>query len=118
MSDNTLPKETQTFGQLQAQDEQTWQTQGQDPQHLQGRLSSQPTHPKRLYGSMDGTHVPIGDEWRELEVGSWYEVEKVRSASGQGVGELNELRAKNISYFCDITEAEMFGELLWATGVP
>jgi hypothetical protein len=118
VSDNTLRKETQTFGQLQAQAEQTWQAQSQDPQHLQERLRSQPAHPKRLYGSMDGTHVPIGEEWRELKAGSWYEVEKVRSASGQGVGELDELRAKNISYYCDIAEAETFGELLWATGVP
>jgi hypothetical protein len=117
VSDNTLRKETQTVGQLQAQTEQAWQAQSQDTQFLQERQRSAPERPKRLYGSLDGSHVPIGDEWRELKAGSWYEVEQVRSASRPGVGELDALRAKNISYYCDIAEAQQFEPLLWATGV-
>jgi hypothetical protein len=117
VSDNTLCKETQTFGQIQAQSEQDWQAQSQDPLYLQERQRSQPTHPQRLYGSIDGAHVPIGEEWRELKTGSWYEVEQVRSPTNGGVGQLDELRAKNIHYYCDIAEADIFGELLWATGV-
>ena len=32
------------------------------------------------------------------------------------VGEQNHLQASEISYACDIREAEWFGELFWATG--
>ena len=117
VSDNTLRKETQTFGQLQALSEQDWQAESQDAAYLQARQRTQPAHPKRLYGSIDGSHVPIGEEWRELKAGSWYEVEKVRNASNSEVGQLDELRARNMRYYCDITEAETFGRLLWATGV-
>lgn len=117
VSDNTLRKETQTFGQLQAQSEQAWQEQSQDPQYLQERLRSVAEPPKRLYGSLDGSHIPVEAEWRELKAGSWHEVEQVRRASSQSVGELDELRAKHISYYCDIAEARQFETLLWATGV-
>ena len=117
VSDNTLRKETRTFGQLQAQTKQAWHDQSQDPGYLQERQRTLPEHPKRLYGSLNGSHVPIGDEWRELKVGSWYEAEQVRSASDPGVGQLDELHAKKISYYCDIAEAQRFEELLWATGV-
>jgi hypothetical protein len=116
VSDNTLRKETQTFGQLQAQTEQAWQAQSQEPQCLQERQRTVQTHPQRLYGSLDGSHIPIGDEWRELKTGSWYEVERVPGAAGQRVGELDGLRAKRISYYCDIAEAQAFEPLLWATG--
>jgi len=117
VSDNTLRKETQTFGQLQAHNERVWQAKSQDPQCLQERQQIQFEHPKRLYGSLDGTHVPIGEEWRELKTGSWYEVERVRTASSPGVGQVDELRARRISYYCDIADAQAFEPLLWATGV-
>jgi hypothetical protein len=117
VSDNTLRKETQTFGQLQTCLERDWQAQSQDPAYLQERQRTQPVRPKRLYGSIDGVHIPIGDEWRELKTGSWYEVEQMGSACQAGVGQLNELRADNICYYCDIAEAETFGQLFWATGV-
>ena len=117
VSDNTLRKETQTFGHLQAQSEQAWQSQSQDPQFLQQRQRSLPEHTKRLYGSIDGSHVPIEAEWRELKTGSWYEVEPVPSACSSSLGQVNELRAKQISYYCDIAEAHAFEPLFWATGV-
>lgn len=115
--DNTLRKETQTFGQLKAQNEQAWQTRSQNLAHWQERQRLQPAGPKRLYGSLDGTHVPIGAEWRELKVCSWYEVEPAGSASSWEGGPLDDRRAKNIHYYCDIAEAERFGQLLWASGV-
>jgi hypothetical protein len=117
VSDNTLRKETQTFGQLQARNEQAWQAQSQDPQCLQERRQTASERPKRLYGSLDGTHVPIGEEWRELKTGSWYEVEKLRNASSSAVGQLDELRARHISYYCDIADVQAFEALLWATAV-
>ena len=117
VSDNTLRKETQNFGQLQADNEQVWHAQSQDAQCLQERQRTQFVHPKRLYGSLDGSHVPIGEEWRELKAGSWYEVEPVRNASNSGIGQLDELRAKKISYYCDITDAQAFAPLVWASAV-
>jgi len=117
VSDNTLRKETQTFGRLQEQIEADWQAQSQDPQALQTRLRTSVERPGRLYGSLDGVQTPLEGEWRELKVGSWYEVEKVRNAPGSQVGDLDELRAKNITYYCDITEAQAFGTLLWASAV-
>jgi hypothetical protein len=117
VSDNTLRKETQTFGQLQAQQERVWQASSEDPQALQQRQHRPPAHPRRLYGAMDGSHVPIGSEWRELKTISWFEVEKVRPACVGAVGQPEELRAKNIHYYCDISEAETFGRLLWSTAV-
>lgn len=117
VSDNTLRKETQTFGQVQACREQAWQAQSQDPQYLQERLRSGDEAPQRLYGSLDGTQVPIGDEWRELKVGSWYEVEQAPQTAELGVGQLKELRAKNLRYYCDIGDVQVIEPLLWATGV-
>ena len=117
VSDNTLRKETHTFGQLQAHTEQAWQAQSQDTQFLQERQRSVPEHPKRLYGSMDGSHVPIGDEWPEWKAGSWYEVEQMQSASNPRVGQPDELGAKRIRYYCDIADAQAFELLFWATGV-
>lgn len=35
----------------------------------------------------------------------------------QPIGEQNHLQAKDMKYHCDITEAEQFGRLLWATGI-
>jgi len=90
VSDNTLRKETQTFGQLQAQSERAWQAKSQDPAYLQERQQNQPAHPKRLFGSIDGAHVPIEAEWRELKTGGWYEVEQVGSVSSAAGGQLDE----------------------------
>jgi hypothetical protein len=113
VSDNTLRKETQTFGQLQAYGEQGRQARNQDPDYLQERQRTRPEHPRRLYGSIDGVHVPIGEEWRELKTGSWYEVEPF----SPGMGQPDELRARKISYYCDIADAHTFEPLLWASGV-
>ena len=72
----------------------------------------------RIYASMDGAHVPLQHEWRELKTLSWYAVEKTGLAHpGQPLGEQNHLHAKDMKYYCDILEAEQFGRLLWATGI-
>ena len=78
--------------------------------------------PGRIYASIDGAHVPLQHEWRELKTLCWYTVETIRLATpqkqhGQPVGEQHQLQATNMKYHCDITEAEQFGRLLWATGV-
>jgi hypothetical protein len=57
-----------------------------------------------------------------MKVLCWYEVETVSPAQRstrqreKAVREQAVLRAKNMRYSCDITEANDFGKLLWATG--
>jgi len=99
VSENTVRKETQSYGQLQMQEEARWHKESHDEERLQERLRSIPDPPKRLYGSLDGVIVPVGQEWRELKVGCWYEVE----GDLQGT-----LKAKEISYYCNIKEARHF----------
>jgi hypothetical protein len=78
---------------------------------------------------MDGAHVPLHGEWRELKTLCWYKVEQIHpsypqnhhpeKAQGVGkrVGEQSHLQARNMKYYCDIQEAEQFGRLVWATGI-
>ncbi len=57
-----------------------------------------------------------------MKVLCWFETESVpaaqRSACQRKQAEREQvaLRARNMRYFCDITGAEQFGKLLWATG--
>lgn len=131
VSENTIRKETQGYGELQIEREATWMQQSQDPAALQERLRTETERPKRVYGSIDGAHVRIEErsqaestpeKWREMKVGCFYQVEPVPSsqhtqrhrrkqARGQPA-----LRAKEMRYFCDIAEVDDFGPLLWATG--
>lgn len=111
VSDNTIRKQTQHTGQKQAQLESRWIRDGQDEAWLQSRermLDNVPA-PERLYGSMDGVQVPIGEEWRELKSLSWYRVDAVYGQEHH--------KAQDISYHCDIAPAQEFGHLLWATGL-
>ena len=88
----------------------------------------------RLYGSIDAAKVRIEprpkrgqapeehEDWRDMKVLCWFETEGVppvqRSARQCKKVEREQvvLRAKNLRYFCNITEADDFGNLLWATG--
>jgi hypothetical protein len=87
-----------------------------------------------LYGSIDAAKVRIeprskkGEEkeahedWRDMKVLCWFETETVppsqrtKRQQKKVIREQPALRAKNMQYFCDITKAETFGKLLWATG--
>lgn len=121
VSENTLRKETQDFGQLQDNEESGWIEVSQDPEWLQEHLRTESEYPKRLYGSIDGAHAPLNEEWREMKTGCWFEVETVKKAQipqyrQAKVGELGGLRAKDITYYCDLEKAGQFGKLMWATG--
>jgi hypothetical protein len=121
VSENTLRKETQQFGQLKDEEEEGWIEDSQDPEWLQEHLRTESEYPQRLYGSIDGAHAPLNEEWREMKTGCWFEVERIakervpkyRQAK---VGEFGSLRAKNITYYCDLERAGQFGKLMWATG--
>ena len=121
ISDNTVRKETEQYGILQAAEEKRLEQESQDEKRLQMRLREKGMQKGRLYGSIDGAIVPLHGEWRELKCLAWYRVEKIASHQShrhhkKQVGEQTHLQAYQISYACDIREAEAFGALLWATG--
>jgi hypothetical protein len=109
VSDNTIRKQTQRVGEKQAQCEAVWIQESQDEDWLQTREREKTVVPERLYGSMDGAQVPVGEHWRELKSLSWYQVKPVYGHSLP--------KAQEISYHCTITPAEEFGPLFWATGL-
>lgn len=120
VSDNTIRKETQRVGQRRAEQEAAWQEQSKEPFYLNDRRRKQ-RPPRRLYGSIDGVNVRVGEEWRELRVGCWYEVVPVSerqwpSRYKQRIGQLEGLTAKKISYYCDIGQWPSLADLAWATG--
>ncbi len=121
ISDNTIRKATQQLGETQALREAEWQEQSKSLAYLKGAERRQKPQPRRLYGSLDGVLVPIGAEWREMKVGSWYEVEALPrrqwpSRYKQRLGHLEALKATNISYFCSLEKVDEFSELVWSTG--
>jgi hypothetical protein len=134
VSENTVRSETEQMGALQEQQENQLMGNSQDEIYLQQRQRHPGRIPARLYGSLDAAKVRIeprpkkGEEkekhedWRDMKVLCWYEVESVplkqhsTRQKEKVAREQPALRAKNIRYACDITEAEDFGQLLWATG--
>ena len=122
VSDNTVRKQTEGYGNAQAQAEKEWIEKAEDEKALQVRERSLEPQSGRLYASIDGAHVPLQHEWRELKTLCWYKVAKVRltplkKQPRQPVGEQNHLQARDMQYHCDILEAEQFGRLLWATAL-
>lgn len=121
VSDNTVRKETERFGELQAQREADWQEHSQDEQELQQRTQQPGRRAGRLYASIDGAMAPLQKEWRELKSIAWYQVEplqayQTRRHHGKRVGEQGHLQAQAISYHCQFQDAEQFGPFAWATG--
>ena len=120
VSDNTLRKETEQFGELQKEQEEEWKKKSQDEQWLQQRQREIGKQTGRLYGSLDGVMAPLIGEWRELKNIAWYRVEAVRSYQKRHhpagrVGEQNDLQAQEITYACDIQTPEQFSDLFWAS---
>jgi hypothetical protein len=134
VSENTVRSETEQMGRLQAEQEEQLIVQSQDEVYLQQRQSNPGPVPSRLYGSMDAAKVRIeprpkqGEEkephedWRDMKVLCWYEVANVPPAQRSTrqrekvARQQPALRAKHMRYFCDISEADEFGTLLWASG--
>lgn len=127
LSENSIRKETQGFGQFQEECEERRKAQCQDEAYLQERLETETERPEQLYGSLDGAHVRIEDpdedeKWREMKTGCWYQVEPVPSSQQTQRHRKKEeighqaLRAKEQQYYCDIQEVDDFAPLFWATG--
>ncbi len=131
---NTFRSETEKLGKVQQEIEAELIQHSQAETYLQQRERHPGKIPQRLYGSIDAAKVRIeprvrqGEKpteyegWRDLKVLAWFEVEDVPSAQRSKrqhkkvEREETPLRAKNLTYFCDIIEAEKFGKLLWASG--
>jgi len=134
IAENTVRSETEKMGELQKMLEAELIQQSQDEAYLQERERHPGRIAPRIYGSMDAAKVRIEprpkkgekpaehEDWRDMKVLSWFETEVVTPAQRsirqrkQAEREHLPLRAKNLRYFCDITEADEFGKLLWATG--
>jgi hypothetical protein len=120
VSDNTVRKETEWFGELQKSEEEEWQRKSQEVKWLQAHQREVGRQAGRLYASLDGVMAPLQGEWRELKNIAWYRVEKVRSYQkrrrhARRVGEQNDLQAQNISYHCDFKTGDEFSDLFWTT---
>lgn len=134
VSENTVRSETEQMGAKQEEIEEKRIQCSQDETYLQERQRQAGQVVERLYGSIDAAKVRIEprikqgqkseeqEDWRDMKVLCWFETENVpprqRSMRQQKKmeRELMVQRAKNLRYFCEITEAHEFGRLLWSTG--
>ena len=134
ISENTVRSETEQMGVLQEKREKELIERSQNESYLQERQRDSRKMIARLYGSMDAAKVRVEprpkkgelpekhEAWRDMKVLSWYEVETVPPSQQSKrhrrkvARDQPALRAKNMRYFCDISEAHEFGKLLWATG--
>jgi hypothetical protein len=131
---NTVRSETEQMGALQVQQEDHLIAQSQEATYLQTRQRQPGPLPARLYGTMDAAKVRTEprpkqgeakgphEDWRDMKVLCWFETEAVppsqqsKRQQQKAARQQPALRAKKMQYFCDITEAETFGKLVWATG--
>jgi hypothetical protein len=117
LSDHSLDKSAQVYGQAVENMEQGWQAEAAD-QEVQLRRKRNARPVLRLYGAMDGALMHIrGSEdnpWRELKLGAWFQARGRPPTTPDGQWRI---QAENITYFADVCEAQQFGELLWASGL-
>ena len=114
VSENTLRHQSESYGQRQTAREEAWQQQSKDEEWLFARRRTLPQGPARLYGGLDGVIIPLAEGWQELKCGCWYEVEEGKAQ--ETMEEAGALRARAISYYCDLNSVEHFRDLVWATG--
>ena len=116
LSDQSLDKAAQAYGQEVEKQEREWHEQAQDMEELLRRKRE--NKPPRLYGTLDGglipTRAPTGEPqpWRELKIGAWFVArgQPPRQPDGEWA-----IQAEQISYYADILPAEGFSPLVWAT---
>ncbi len=104
LSDHSLDKAAQAYGEEQMKREGEWETQAYD---MEGLLERKRTvkAPRRLYGSIDGGRVAIRGEsvqdavWRELKAGAWF---VTRAQPPTHPNDEWSIRAEHIHYYTDI----------------
>jgi hypothetical protein len=74
--------------------------------------------PLRLYGSIDAAKIQIreaaGHQWRDLKLAAWFTARGKPPNKPDGAWQI---QAENIHYYADIAQAQLFGQLLWHSGV-
>jgi hypothetical protein len=120
ISPQSMDKATQNMGAEVVRLEEEWREASADGLLLT-RQERAEKDGRRLYGTLDATKVHTderqaeGDEgWRDLKVGAWFESDAPPPETPQ---EDWDIKARDITYFCDFAEAKEFGKLLWATGI-
>lgn len=116
VSDHSVAKATQAMGSEVQTLEAEWVTQSEDEDWLQDQVRLA-ERPQRLYAALDAAKVHVRGEderpWRDVKVGVWF---TTTAEPPQTPEEEWEIQATDLSYYCDIDQAESFGKLLWATG--
>ena len=120
ISPQSMDKATQNMGAEVTGLEQEWRQASEDGLALT-RQERAPKDERRLYGTLDATKVHTRERenaedkgWRDLKVGAWFESD---APPPEGPQEDWDVKARNLTYYCDFAEAKEFGKLLWATGI-
>jgi len=119
LSDQSIGKAAQTYGQVVEGIEKELYQQTQDSQVMVER-DRQAVRPLRMYGSLDGgrVHIRKTEEqehmWKELKVGAWF---RARGHPPKTPQDDWTIQAYDISYYSDVLKAEEFGHIFWASGV-
>lgn len=120
LSPQSMDKATQSIGREMELVETELKATSQNLKEL-GQLDHTEPPLERLYGALDATKVHTSEKrdaddegWRDLKVGAWFETE---THPPEQPDQPWDIQARNLTYFCDIQEAQAFGELVWATGV-
>lgn len=119
LSDHSLDKAAQAYGEEQRQREAEWEAEAHDMDRLLERKRTVKP-PRRLYGAMDGGRVHVRGAgvhdavWREVKTGAWFTTRAQPPTRSNGEWSI---RAENLHYYADICEAETFSRLVWSTGV-
>jgi hypothetical protein len=110
LSDQSVDKAAQAYGEEQIRQEETWHQAANDLDNLL-KLKREAKRPRRMYGAIAGGRVHVRGQqeqensWRELKVGAWF---TTKAQPPKKRGDTWSIRADNISYYCDIIEAEQF----------
>jgi hypothetical protein len=119
LSPQSMDTATQKMGAEMIRVEEEWMQASEEGLALRAQERA-PKDGRRLYGALDATkvhtheHQGDGDQgWRDLKVGAWFATDTPPPQQPQ---EEWDIKAQEITYFCDFAEAKQFGKLLWATG--
>ena len=119
ISPQSMDKATQAMGREMQALEAEWLQSSQAPETVQAAL--QEPESERLYGAIDAVKVhteeqrhPEDNGWRDLKVNAWFHTDAKPPAAPDDDWAI---AARDITYHCDITDAQTFGDLLWATGL-
>jgi len=119
VSPQSMDKATQAMGAEMVQIEGEWLQASEDGLALRAQECA-PKDGRRLYGALDATkvhtHERQGTEdqgWRDLKMGAWFVTDKPPPDTPEAAWDI---RAQEVTYFCDFAEAKQFSKLVWATG--